>query len=159
MIAPALSRRSSRGLRLMRKRPELSVTFWPSMPNTGLIQGVTQADQTVSYGAMAERQGRLAEEILKEPLRDHDVERDGRHHRGEGDQQGGALVVEDEAQGAAIDAPRRRRRPDDGIRPRRLWPHPAPRPRPPGPHPAGRPRHGGGDRSSASRPWRSAIAP
>jgi multidrug efflux pump len=40
--------------------------FFP-VQDTGLIQGVTQADQTVSYGAMAERQGRLAEEILKDP--------------------------------------------------------------------------------------------
>ncbi len=40
--------------------------FFP-VQDTGLIQGITQADQTVSYSAMAERQQRLAEEILKDP--------------------------------------------------------------------------------------------
>ncbi|GJD49243.1 Multidrug resistance protein MdtB [Methylobacterium crusticola] len=40
--------------------------FFP-VQDTGLIQGITQADQTVSYAAMAERQQRLAEEILKDP--------------------------------------------------------------------------------------------
>ncbi len=40
--------------------------FFP-VQDTGLIQGITQADQTVSYSAMAERQQRLAEAILKDP--------------------------------------------------------------------------------------------
>jgi multidrug efflux pump len=40
--------------------------FFP-VQDTGVIQGVSQADQTVSYAAMAERQQRLAEEILKDP--------------------------------------------------------------------------------------------
>jgi multidrug efflux pump len=40
--------------------------FFP-VQDTGLIQGITQADQTVSYRAMAERQQRLAEEVLKDP--------------------------------------------------------------------------------------------
>ncbi|MEA1831019.1 MdtB/MuxB family multidrug efflux RND transporter permease subunit [Methylobacterium durans] len=40
--------------------------FFP-VQDTGVIQGVTQADQTVSYAAMAERQQRLASLILKDP--------------------------------------------------------------------------------------------
>ena len=40
--------------------------FFP-VQDTGVIQGVSQADQTVSYAAMAERQQRLASLILKDP--------------------------------------------------------------------------------------------
>ncbi len=40
--------------------------FFP-IQDTGVIQGITQADQSVSYGAMAERQQRLASIILKDP--------------------------------------------------------------------------------------------
>ncbi|MER2267870.1 MdtB/MuxB family multidrug efflux RND transporter permease subunit [Methylobacterium oxalidis] len=40
--------------------------FFP-VQDTGVIQGITQADQTVSYAAMAERQQRLASLILKDP--------------------------------------------------------------------------------------------
>ncbi|KAB1075521.1 MdtB/MuxB family multidrug efflux RND transporter permease subunit [Methylobacterium planeticum] len=40
--------------------------FFP-VQDTGVIQGITQADQTVSYAAMAERQQRLAGLILKDP--------------------------------------------------------------------------------------------
>ena len=40
--------------------------FFP-VQDTGVIQGITQADQSVSYGAMAERQQRLAAIILKDP--------------------------------------------------------------------------------------------
>ena len=40
--------------------------FFP-VQDTGLIQGVTEAPQTTSYGAMADRQQALAEAILKDP--------------------------------------------------------------------------------------------
>ena len=40
--------------------------FFP-VQDTGVIQGITQADQTVSYEAMAERQQRLAQVVLKDP--------------------------------------------------------------------------------------------
>src|SRR5512135_2007630 len=40
--------------------------FFP-LQDTGLIQGITEADQTVSYAAMAARQQALAAEILKDP--------------------------------------------------------------------------------------------
>ncbi|KQU27560.1 multidrug transporter [Methylobacterium sp. Leaf94] len=40
--------------------------FFP-VQDTGVIQGVTQADQTVSYAAMAERQQKLAAVVLKDP--------------------------------------------------------------------------------------------
>lgn len=40
--------------------------FFP-VQDTGVIQGVTQADQTVSYAAMAERQRRLAAVVLEDP--------------------------------------------------------------------------------------------
>ncbi|MBY0258655.1 MdtB/MuxB family multidrug efflux RND transporter permease subunit [Methylobacterium sp.] len=40
--------------------------FFP-VQDTGVVQGVTQADQTVSYAAMAERQQRLAAIVLKDP--------------------------------------------------------------------------------------------
>ena len=40
--------------------------FFP-VQDTGVIQGVTQADQTVSYAAMAERQRKLAAIVLKDP--------------------------------------------------------------------------------------------
>jgi len=40
--------------------------FFP-LQDTGLIQGITEADQTVSYVAMAARQEALAAEILKDP--------------------------------------------------------------------------------------------
>jgi multidrug efflux pump len=40
--------------------------FFP-VQDTGLIQAITEADQTVSFGAMAERQHRLADVILKDP--------------------------------------------------------------------------------------------
>jgi multidrug efflux pump len=40
--------------------------FFP-VQDTGVIQGVTQADQTVSYAAMAERQQKLAAIVLKDP--------------------------------------------------------------------------------------------
>src|SRR5512143_539871 len=40
--------------------------FFP-VQDTGLIQGITEADQTVSYAAMAARQQALAAEILKDP--------------------------------------------------------------------------------------------
>ncbi|WP_336485893.1 MdtB/MuxB family multidrug efflux RND transporter permease subunit [Methylobacterium nigriterrae] len=40
--------------------------FFP-VQDTGVIQGITQADQTVSYAAMAERQQRLAAIVLKDP--------------------------------------------------------------------------------------------
>ncbi|WCS24026.1 MdtB/MuxB family multidrug efflux RND transporter permease subunit [Methylobacterium sp. NMS14P] len=40
--------------------------FFP-VQDTGMIQGITQADQSVSYAAMAERQQRMAEIVLKDP--------------------------------------------------------------------------------------------
>ena len=40
--------------------------FFPSQ-DTGVLQAITQAPQSISYGAMAERQQRLATEILKDP--------------------------------------------------------------------------------------------
>src|SRR5512135_51452 len=40
--------------------------FFP-LQDTGLIQGITEADQSVSYAAMAARQQALAAEILKDP--------------------------------------------------------------------------------------------
>jgi len=40
--------------------------FFP-IQDTGLIQGVSEATQSVSYAAMAERQRALAEEVLKDP--------------------------------------------------------------------------------------------
>ncbi|GJD93524.1 MdtB/MuxB family multidrug efflux RND transporter permease subunit [Methylobacterium iners] len=40
--------------------------FFP-VQDTGVIQGVTQADQTVSYAAMAERQQQIAAILLKDP--------------------------------------------------------------------------------------------
>src|ERR1700689_4175978 len=40
--------------------------FFP-VQDTGLIQAITQASQSVSYEAMAELQGKLAEEVLKDP--------------------------------------------------------------------------------------------
>jgi multidrug efflux pump len=40
--------------------------FFP-VQDTGLIQGITQADQSISYKAMAERQQALAAVILKDP--------------------------------------------------------------------------------------------
>ncbi|QEE41447.1 MdtB/MuxB family multidrug efflux RND transporter permease subunit [Methylobacterium sp. WL1] len=40
--------------------------FFP-VQDTGVIQGITQADQSVSYAAMAERQQRMAALILKDP--------------------------------------------------------------------------------------------
>jgi multidrug efflux pump len=43
--------------------------FFP-VQDTGMIQAITQASQSISYPAMAELQGKLADEILK----DHDVE-------------------------------------------------------------------------------------
>ena len=40
--------------------------FFP-VQDTGLIQGISEADQSISYTAMAERQQALAAEILKDP--------------------------------------------------------------------------------------------
>ncbi|TXN66605.1 MdtB/MuxB family multidrug efflux RND transporter permease subunit [Methylobacterium sp. WL6] len=40
--------------------------FFP-VQDTGVIQGITQGDQTLSYAAMAERQQRIAAIILKDP--------------------------------------------------------------------------------------------
>src|SRR5579864_6972550 len=40
--------------------------FFP-VQDTGMIQAITQASQSISYPAMAELQGKLAEEILKDP--------------------------------------------------------------------------------------------
>ena len=40
--------------------------FFP-VQDTGLIQGVSEASQSISYGAMAERQRALAEAILTDP--------------------------------------------------------------------------------------------
>ncbi|HYC13446.1 MAG TPA: efflux RND transporter permease subunit, partial [Stellaceae bacterium] len=40
--------------------------FFP-VQDTGLIQGVSEASQSISYGAMAERQQALAEAVLKDP--------------------------------------------------------------------------------------------
>src|SRR6202023_4204793 len=40
--------------------------FFP-VQDTGLIQGVTQAPQSTSYGAMVKRQGELAKKILQDP--------------------------------------------------------------------------------------------
>ncbi|GJE29698.1 MdtB/MuxB family multidrug efflux RND transporter permease subunit [Methylobacterium organophilum] len=40
--------------------------FFP-VQDTGVIQGISQADQTVSYEAMAERQQQLADIVLKDP--------------------------------------------------------------------------------------------
>ena len=37
------------------------------MQDTGLIQGISEASQSISYQAMAERQNALAEAILKDP--------------------------------------------------------------------------------------------
>ena len=39
--------------------------FFP-VQDTGLIQGVTQAPQSTSYGAMVKRQGELAKKILQD---------------------------------------------------------------------------------------------
>ncbi len=43
--------------------------FFP-VQDTGVIQGITEAQQSVSFGAMAERQRNLAAEVLKEPAVD-----------------------------------------------------------------------------------------
>jgi multidrug efflux pump len=40
--------------------------FFPTQ-DTGIIQGITQAPQSISYAAMADRQQQLATEILKDP--------------------------------------------------------------------------------------------
>ena len=40
--------------------------FFP-VQDTGVVQGITQADQTVSYAAMAERQGQLAAIVVRDP--------------------------------------------------------------------------------------------
>ncbi len=40
--------------------------FFP-VQDTGLIQGITEADQSISYAAMAQRQQAMAEAILKDP--------------------------------------------------------------------------------------------
>jgi multidrug efflux pump len=40
--------------------------FFP-VQDTGMIQAITQASQSISYEAMAELQGKLAEEVLKDP--------------------------------------------------------------------------------------------
>jgi multidrug efflux pump len=40
--------------------------FFPTQ-DTGMIQGITQAPQSVSYASMAERQQQLAAEVLKDP--------------------------------------------------------------------------------------------
>jgi multidrug efflux pump subunit AcrB len=40
--------------------------FFP-VQDTGLIQGISEATQTVSYAAMAERQQALADAVLKDP--------------------------------------------------------------------------------------------
>ncbi|MEJ0100074.1 MAG: MdtB/MuxB family multidrug efflux RND transporter permease subunit [Pseudomonadota bacterium] len=40
--------------------------FFPAQ-DTGLIQGVSEATQTISYGAMAEKQQALADKLLKDP--------------------------------------------------------------------------------------------
>ncbi len=40
--------------------------FFP-VQDTGLIQGISEADQTVSYAAMAQRQEQLAQIVLKDP--------------------------------------------------------------------------------------------
>ncbi|NML26646.1 MdtB/MuxB family multidrug efflux RND transporter permease subunit [Zoogloea dura] len=40
--------------------------FFP-VQDTGAIQGITEADQSISFGAMAERQQALAEVVLKDP--------------------------------------------------------------------------------------------
>jgi multidrug efflux pump len=40
--------------------------FFP-VQDTGLLQGITEADQSISYAAMAERQQAMAAEILKDP--------------------------------------------------------------------------------------------
>ena len=40
--------------------------FFP-VQDTGVIQGISQADQSVSYAAMAERQQRLADIVLRDP--------------------------------------------------------------------------------------------
>jgi multidrug efflux pump len=45
---------------------EIPKGFFP-VQDTGLIQGISQASQGISYGAMAERQEALAEAILKDP--------------------------------------------------------------------------------------------
>ena len=44
----------------------VSKGFFPTQ-DTGVIQGVTDAEQTVSFAAMAQRQQRLAQAILEEP--------------------------------------------------------------------------------------------
>ncbi|MBC7699247.1 MdtB/MuxB family multidrug efflux RND transporter permease subunit [Aquabacterium sp.] len=44
--------------------------FFP-LQDTGAIQAITQASQSISYGAMAEQQQRLAEIILKDPAVDN----------------------------------------------------------------------------------------
>ncbi len=40
--------------------------FFPAQ-DTGLIQGVSEATQTISYGAMAGRQQGLADKLLQDP--------------------------------------------------------------------------------------------
>jgi multidrug efflux pump len=40
--------------------------FFP-VQDTGMIQGISQASQSISYGAMADLQGKLADAILKDP--------------------------------------------------------------------------------------------
>ncbi len=40
--------------------------FFPAQ-DTGLIQGVSEATQTISYGAMAEKQQQLADKLLQDP--------------------------------------------------------------------------------------------
>src|SRR5262249_56246464 len=40
--------------------------FFP-VQDTGLIQGISEAPQSISFGAMAERQQALADAILKDP--------------------------------------------------------------------------------------------
>jgi len=52
--------------------------FFPDQ-DTGLIQGISEAGESVSYGAMAERQQRLAEAILKDPDVVHRYRRQQRH--------------------------------------------------------------------------------
>mgnify|MGYP003348754956 FL=1 len=44
----------------------VSKGFFP-IQDTGVIQGITDAEQTVSFGAMGERQQRLAQVILEDP--------------------------------------------------------------------------------------------
>ena len=40
--------------------------FFP-VQDTGVIQGISEAPQSISFGAMSERQQRLAEVILQDP--------------------------------------------------------------------------------------------